>query len=140
MSVSPEPQSPINRFQSSKHQKRFKGFNDFSSAVAGRLLTKGRLPHMPTPALDPSLLAVRAHEGPMTAELVRNPAAHGLGLPQVPSRLAPAATTRSVCGFCATGCSLHVHLDDEGKAINLSADPSYPGGFYTSVLLAGPRR
>ena len=62
----------------------------------------------------------------MTTELVRNPAEHGLGLPQVPSRLAPAATTRSVCGFCATGCSLHVHLDDEGKAINLSADPSYP--------------
>ncbi len=81
---------------------------------------------MPKPALDPSLLAVRAHAGPMTSELVRDPAAHGLGLPQVPSRLAPAATTRSVCGFCATGCSLHVHLDDEGRAINLSADPSYP--------------
>jgi assimilatory nitrate reductase catalytic subunit len=62
----------------------------------------------------------------MTTELVRNPAEHGLGLPQVPSRLAPASTTRSVCGFCATGCSLHVHLDAEGSAINLSADPSYP--------------
>lgn len=76
--------------------------------------------------VNPSLLNLRAHEGPMTSELVRDPAAHGLGLPQVPSRLAPAATTRSVCGFCATGCSLHLHLDAEGKAINLSADPSYP--------------
>jgi Uncharacterized anaerobic dehydrogenase len=62
----------------------------------------------------------------MTSELVRNPAAHGLGLPQVPSRLSPAATTRSICGFCATGCSLHVHLDAEGRAINLSPDPAYP--------------
>lgn len=81
---------------------------------------------MTTPALDSSLLAVRAHEGPMTSELVRHPAEHGLGLPQLPSRFAPAATTRSVCGFCATGCSLHIHLDPEGRAINLSADPAYP--------------
>ncbi|MEY4489544.1 MAG: hypothetical protein RIQ79_2052, partial [Verrucomicrobiota bacterium] len=78
------------------------------------------------PLLDPSLLAVRAHAGPMTSELVRHPAEHGLGLPQVPARLAPATTTKSVCGFCATGCSLHIHLDAEGQAINLSADPSYP--------------
>ncbi|MBC8009844.1 MAG: molybdopterin-dependent oxidoreductase, partial [Burkholderiales bacterium] len=81
---------------------------------------------MPLPALDSSLLAIRAHEGPMTSELVRHPAEHGLGLPQLPSRLAPATTTTSVCGFCATGCSLHVHLDAEGRAINLSADPAYP--------------
>lgn len=81
---------------------------------------------MPLPTLDSSLLAVRAHEGPMTSELVRHPAEHGLGLPQLPSRLAPATTTTSVCGFCATGCSLHVHLDADGRAINLSADPAYP--------------
>ena len=94
--------------------------------MAGHLLPAGSFPFMPTPALDPSLLAVRAHEGPMTSELVRHPAEHGVGLPQVPARLAPSATTRSICGFCATGCSLHVHLDGEGKAINLSADPAYP--------------
>jgi assimilatory nitrate reductase catalytic subunit len=61
----------------------------------------------------------------MTSELVRNPAAHGLGLPQVPSRLIPASTTRSICGFCSTGCSLSVHLDANGQAINLSPDPAY---------------
>ncbi len=62
----------------------------------------------------------------MTSELVRAPAAHGLGLPQLPARLKPAATTTTVCGFCATGCSLQVHLDAEGRAINLAADPAYP--------------
>jgi assimilatory nitrate reductase catalytic subunit len=81
---------------------------------------------MPAPALDSSLLAVRAHAGPMTSELVRAPAAHGLGLPQVPARLAPVTTVSTVCGFCATGCSLQVHLDATGRAINLSADPAYP--------------
>ncbi len=84
------------------------------------------------PALDASLLALRAHTGPMTAELARLPATHALAahpsgpLPQLPARLAPVATTTSVCGFCATGCSLQIHLDAEGQAINLSADPAYP--------------
>jgi ferredoxin-nitrate reductase len=64
--------------------------------------------------------------GPMTAELVRAPAAHGLGLPQVPTRLAPAGTAKSICGFCSTGCSLNVHLDASGQAVNLSPDPDYP--------------
>ncbi|MDF3059562.1 MAG: nitrate reductase [Rariglobus sp.] len=69
---------------------------------------------------------LRARTGPMTTELVRHPSAHGLGLPQVPSRLTPVSTTRSICGFCSTGCSLNVHLDADGQAINLSPDPSYP--------------
>ncbi|HEY9249267.1 MAG TPA: molybdopterin oxidoreductase family protein [Rariglobus sp.] len=73
-----------------------------------------------------SLLQFRARTGPMTTELVRNPAAHGLGIPQHPSRLSPVSTTRSVCGFCSTGCSLNVHLDAAGQAINLSPDPAYP--------------
>lgn len=64
--------------------------------------------------------------GPMTTELVQHPADFGLGLGRVPARLAPAATTNMVCGFCSTGCSLRVHLDAEGQAINLSADPDYP--------------
>lgn len=81
---------------------------------------------MSFPALAPQLLALRAHDGPMTAELVRDPAAHGIGLPQLPARLKPAATVNTVCGFCATGCSLQVHLDDEGRAINLAPDPAYP--------------
>ncbi|MFA6288746.1 MAG: nitrate reductase [Opitutaceae bacterium] len=67
---------------------------------------------------------LHARTGPMTSELVRRPGDFGLG--QVPARLAPVSTARSVCGFCSTGCSLHIHLDAEGQAINLSPDPAYP--------------
>jgi ferredoxin-nitrate reductase len=77
-------------------------------------------------SFDPALLQLHARTGPMTHELVRQPAAHGLGVPQLPSRLTPTTTTRSVCGFCSTGCSLTVHRDAEGQAINLSPDPAYP--------------
>ena len=76
------------------------------------------------PALDASLLQIQARTGPMTDQLVRRPGDFGLG--QVPARLAPAATTKSICGYCATGCSLHIHLDAEGQAINLTPDPAYP--------------
>ena len=60
----------------------------------------------------------------MTDELVLRPAAFGLG--HVPSRLDPAATTTSVCGYCSTGCGLKIHLNPQGEAINLTADPAYP--------------
>jgi hypothetical protein len=79
---------------------------------------------MKTPAALENLLHART--GPMTTELVQHPAAFDLGLGRVPARLAPVATTNTVCGFCSTGCSLRVHLDAEGQAINLSADPDYP--------------
>jgi assimilatory nitrate reductase catalytic subunit len=62
-------------------------------------------------------------DGPLTRELVRKPGSFGLG--QVPARLAPEATTRMVCGFCSTGCSLDVHLRD-GVAVNLSPTTDYP--------------
>ena len=74
---------------------------------------------MPMDLLD----RVRQYTGPLTTELVREPGSFGLG--QVLTRLKPDAVTSSVCGYCATGCSLQVHLRD-GEAINLSADPSYP--------------
>ena len=61
--------------------------------------------------------------GPLTQELVREPAGFGLG--QVPKRLKPDRTTTSVCGFCSTGCGLDIHLR-EGKAINLSPATRYP--------------
>jgi ferredoxin-nitrate reductase len=67
---------------------------------------------------------LHARTGPMTSDMVLHPAEFGLG--QVPARLKPAATTRSVCGFCSTGCALKVHLNDRGEAINLTADASYP--------------
>lgn len=67
---------------------------------------------------------LRARQGPMTRELVQHPGDFGLG--RVPQRLAPAATTTSVCGFCSTGCGLKIHLNREGEAINLTADPTHP--------------
>lgn len=73
------------------------------------------------PTLDELL---RARSGPMTAEMVLHPADFGLG--RVPARLQPAATTTAVCGFCSTGCSLKIHLNAAGEAINLTADPDYP--------------
>jgi ferredoxin-nitrate reductase len=67
---------------------------------------------------------LRARTGPMTSEMVLHPGDFGLG--RVPARLAPAATTNMVCGFCSTGCSLKIHLNAAGEAINLTADPDYP--------------
>ncbi len=73
------------------------------------------------PPLDELL---HARSGPMTADMVLHPADFGLG--RVPARLKPAATTNSVCGFCSTGCSLSIHLNAKGEAINLSANRDYP--------------
>jgi len=65
----------------------------------------------------------REWNGPLTADLVREPAKFGLG--QVPAQLMPDATTRAICGFCSTGCGLKLHLKD-GEAVNLTPDPDYP--------------
>ena len=62
-------------------------------------------------------------DGVLTQDLVLQPGQFGLG--KVPSRLAPDTTTTSVCGFCATGCALTVHIKD-GKAVNLTARSEYP--------------
>lgn len=66
---------------------------------------------------------LREWNGPLTKDLVLNPGGFGLG--KVPERLKPTSTVDTVCGFCATGCSLKVHLR-EGEAVNLSANESYP--------------
>lgn len=73
--------------------------------------------------LREGVTTLRAWTGTLTEELVREPGKFGLG--QVPSRLAPDATTTTVCGFCSTGCGLNIQLR-EGEAINLSADADYP--------------
>ncbi|MDQ3304540.1 MAG: nitrate reductase [Actinomycetota bacterium] len=64
-----------------------------------------------------------AREGRQGDDLARRPGGFGLG--QVPARLAPEAVTSMVCGFCAVGCSLDVHLRD-GHAVNLSPTTEYP--------------
>lgn len=69
------------------------------------------------------LALLRRWDGSMTRELARTAPTGGLG--QLPERLAPQATTDLICGFCATGCSLRVHLRD-GHAVNLSPTPDYP--------------
>jgi len=43
----------------------------------------------------------------------------------VPARLAPESTTRMVCVFCSTGCSLDAHLQG-GRAVNLTPTAGYP--------------
>lgn len=60
----------------------------------------------------------------MTDAMVLHPGEFGLG--RVPMRLKPVATVDSVCGFCSTGCSLKIHVDARGEALNLSAAPDYP--------------
>lgn len=68
-------------------------------------------------------MRIRCHDGVLTERLVQTPAAYGLG--RVPNSVKPDATVHSVCGYCATGCSLKVHLKD-GSAVNLSANTGYP--------------
>lgn len=66
---------------------------------------------------------LRQWDGPLTRELVLSPANFGLG--HVPQTLTPDTTTRTICGYCSTGCGLTVHLRD-GEAINLSPAKDYP--------------
>jgi assimilatory nitrate reductase catalytic subunit len=66
---------------------------------------------------------MRQRNGALTRELERT--AGGFGLGQVPTRLKPDATTKTICGFCSTGCALDVHLK-AGEAVNLSPSASYP--------------
>jgi anaerobic selenocysteine-containing dehydrogenase len=66
---------------------------------------------------------LRAHDGPLTRDLLQKPGAFGLG--RVPERLLPDGTTTMVCGFCSTGCGLEIHLR-KGEAINLTPARDYP--------------
>lgn len=78
----------------------------------------------PTPALRQRIQdLVHQRHGPLTEELVRTPGAFGLG--QVPADKKPDATTAMVCGYCATGCSLNIHLQN-GQAVNLTPAVDYP--------------
>ncbi|MBL9144077.1 MAG: nitrate reductase [Verrucomicrobiaceae bacterium] len=64
---------------------------------------------------------LRSSDGPLTQQLGHTSTPLG----NLPASLVPTATTSMVCGFCATGCSLKIHLRD-GEAINLSANEDYP--------------
>jgi assimilatory nitrate reductase catalytic subunit len=67
---------------------------------------------------------LKQHTGPLTRDLVQEPGNFGLG--KIPSRLKPSSTVTSICGYCATGCQLKLHLDENGEAINLSPQAGYP--------------
>lgn len=67
---------------------------------------------------------LKQYTGPLTRDLVQEPCSFGLG--KVPSRLKPASTVASICGYCATGCQLKIHLDADGNAINLTPQSGYP--------------
>ncbi|HEY2329297.1 MAG TPA: nitrate reductase [Verrucomicrobiae bacterium] len=73
--------------------------------------------------IDLPKLTLREWDGPLTEQLVLHPGDFGLG--KVPAKFKPDATTRMVCGYCSTGCSLDIHLKD-GVAVNLSPSADYP--------------
>ncbi len=78
---------------------------------------------MTVPARGVNNSLFREFTGPLTRQLVQEPGEFGLG--KVPARLKPNSTTTMVCGFCATGCGLNVHLLD-GQAVNLTPRTEYP--------------
>jgi anaerobic selenocysteine-containing dehydrogenase len=95
--------------------------------------------------VDKARRLFRQHDGPLTRDLARTPGKFGLG--QVPVEREPTATTRVVCGFCSTGCSLDVHLR-KGEAINVSPTTDYsvnagmacPKGWEALAPLRAPDR
>ncbi|MCA9096053.1 MAG: molybdopterin-dependent oxidoreductase, partial [Planctomycetaceae bacterium] len=84
-------------------------------------------------------------QGALTRETILAPGKFGLG--QIPERLQPDQVLRSVCGFCATGCSLDLHLK-QGEAVNLSATRDYavnlgmacPKGWEALRVIESPER
>ncbi len=74
--------------------------------------------------ISKKLPALRAHQGPLTEQLVRSPGGFGLG--QIPAHRLPQSTTTMTCGFCATGCGLNLHLDKNDHAIALTPATQYP--------------
>jgi assimilatory nitrate reductase catalytic subunit len=62
-------------------------------------------------------------EGPLTRDMLLSPGKFGLG--KVPERLKPDGIVSSICGYCATGCSLNIHLK-ENKVVNITPTTDYP--------------
>ena len=62
-------------------------------------------------------------QGPFTEELELADSPFGFG--QLPKRLLPDRTEKSVCGYCSTGCSLDIHIKN-GEAVNVTPTIDYP--------------
>jgi anaerobic selenocysteine-containing dehydrogenase len=90
-------------------------------------------------------LSIFQRQGPLTEELLLEPGKFGLGL--VPAVAQPEAVTRSVCGFCSTGCSLDIHLRND-VAVGLTPSVEYPvnrgmacpKGWESLAVLQSPER
>ncbi|MCY2963809.1 MAG: nitrate reductase, partial [Planctomycetota bacterium] len=83
------------------------------------LFSTGRLPQIVSAGAD----LLYAKQGPLTHELLQSPGIFGLGQTLATAR--PDATTDMVCGYCATGCGLRIHLRDQ-SAIGLTPATEYP--------------
>jgi anaerobic selenocysteine-containing dehydrogenase len=74
-------------------------------------------------ALSSIIPALLQREGPLSKELLLEPARFGLGM--LPKELHPDRVSRAVCGFCSTGCNLDVHLRNN-RAVGLTPSANYP--------------
>ncbi len=65
---------------------------------------------------------LKERQGPLTEELrLSSTSSHGM----LPDRLQPDKTAASICGYCSTGCQLHLH-SKKNKPVNVTASASYP--------------
>lgn len=69
------------------------------------------------------LPVLHQRSGALTDRLGRKASTIGLG--SLPVSSLPDSVTKSVCGFCSTGCGLAIHMRD-GVAINVTPDHDYP--------------
>jgi anaerobic selenocysteine-containing dehydrogenase len=74
-------------------------------------------------AADRSTSLVFQRNGPLTEELLLEPARFGLGM--LPMVSQPDSVKRSICGFCSTGCSLDIHLRGT-RAVGATPSVDYP--------------
>lgn len=76
-----------------------------------------------TPMRGNTLPSLRRLDGKMTRELLLEPGQHGLGMTH--DSLKADSVTTAVCGYCATGCGLRMHLKGS-EAVGLTPETSYP--------------
>jgi len=91
------------------------------------------------------LSPLHAKDGALTRELLLESGPYGIGF--VPAEKKPDSITRSICGYCSTGCSLNVHTRD-GTAVGVTPTTDYsvnlgmacPKGWEALEVLQSPDR
>ncbi len=66
---------------------------------------------------------IHQKDGKLTRDMLLHPSKFGLG--KMPSKLQPESISSAVCGFCATGCTLNLHIKDK-QAINITPSNDSP--------------